>query len=296
MTDGIIASPPYLPPIFDDMNGLAIWICYSSFFSPPGRDGDRRALRQNAGALRAADPGAPVRGLQCGGGRLRGRRGASLRARRRGVRLGDPRGTRVRSAPEASRHLDEPGRADERLFVGRAERSATGRLNGWWSARRSSAFMRFTATRSLRGRPGGGCAPCSRSRPGRARCRRVVDIVQIMIEYTSLGGRVERAALPKLVAAPREQLFGGQARVGELERPARPGADPLPLGGGGRAREASGRPVARRYRTASALRGSPSGLRCVAPRSSLVSARRVMSRARLVGLRLGSRPSERVMP
>ncbi|WP_437765546.1 flavohemoglobin expression-modulating QEGLA motif protein [Sorangium sp. So ce281] len=36
MTDGIIRPPPYLPPIFDDMNGLAIWICYSSFFSRLG--------------------------------------------------------------------------------------------------------------------------------------------------------------------------------------------------------------------------------------------------------------------
>lgn len=36
MTDGIIRPPPYLPPIFDDMNGLAIWLCYSSFFSRLG--------------------------------------------------------------------------------------------------------------------------------------------------------------------------------------------------------------------------------------------------------------------
>ncbi|CAN96090.1 MULTISPECIES: flavohemoglobin expression-modulating QEGLA motif protein [Sorangium] len=36
VTDGIIRPPPYLPPIFDDMNGLAIWICYSSFFSRLG--------------------------------------------------------------------------------------------------------------------------------------------------------------------------------------------------------------------------------------------------------------------
>jgi uncharacterized protein (TIGR02421 family) len=33
VTDGIVKPPPFLPPIFDDMNGLAIWICYSSFFS-----------------------------------------------------------------------------------------------------------------------------------------------------------------------------------------------------------------------------------------------------------------------
>lgn len=36
MTDGIVRPPPYLPPMFDDMNGLAIWICYSSFFSRLG--------------------------------------------------------------------------------------------------------------------------------------------------------------------------------------------------------------------------------------------------------------------
>jgi uncharacterized protein (TIGR02421 family) len=36
VTDGIVKPPPYLPPIFDDMNGLAIWMCYSSFFSRLG--------------------------------------------------------------------------------------------------------------------------------------------------------------------------------------------------------------------------------------------------------------------
>jgi uncharacterized protein (TIGR02421 family) len=36
VTDGIIRPPPYLPPIFDDMSGLAIWMCYSSFFSRLG--------------------------------------------------------------------------------------------------------------------------------------------------------------------------------------------------------------------------------------------------------------------
>jgi uncharacterized protein (TIGR02421 family) len=36
ITDGIVKPPPYLPPMFDDMNGLAIWICYSSFFSRLG--------------------------------------------------------------------------------------------------------------------------------------------------------------------------------------------------------------------------------------------------------------------
>lgn len=33
VTDGIIKPPPYLPPLFDDMNGLAIWMCYSNLFS-----------------------------------------------------------------------------------------------------------------------------------------------------------------------------------------------------------------------------------------------------------------------
>jgi uncharacterized protein (TIGR02421 family) len=33
VTDGIVRPPLYLPPFFDDMNGLAVWICYSSFFS-----------------------------------------------------------------------------------------------------------------------------------------------------------------------------------------------------------------------------------------------------------------------
>jgi uncharacterized protein (TIGR02421 family) len=36
VTDGIIRPPPNLPPMFDDMNGLAIWMCYSSFFSRLG--------------------------------------------------------------------------------------------------------------------------------------------------------------------------------------------------------------------------------------------------------------------
>jgi uncharacterized protein (TIGR02421 family) len=33
VADGIVRPPPYLPPMFNDMNGLAIWICYSTFFS-----------------------------------------------------------------------------------------------------------------------------------------------------------------------------------------------------------------------------------------------------------------------
>ena len=36
VTDGIVKPPPFLPPIFDDMSGLAVWICYSSFFSRLG--------------------------------------------------------------------------------------------------------------------------------------------------------------------------------------------------------------------------------------------------------------------
>jgi uncharacterized protein (TIGR02421 family) len=36
VTDGVVKPPPYLPPMFDDMNGLAIWMCYSSFFSRLG--------------------------------------------------------------------------------------------------------------------------------------------------------------------------------------------------------------------------------------------------------------------
>jgi uncharacterized protein (TIGR02421 family) len=36
VTDGIVKPPPFLPPIFEDMNGLAIWMCYSSFFSRLG--------------------------------------------------------------------------------------------------------------------------------------------------------------------------------------------------------------------------------------------------------------------
>jgi hypothetical protein len=33
VTSGIVKPPPYLPPIFDDMNGLAIWLSFSTFFS-----------------------------------------------------------------------------------------------------------------------------------------------------------------------------------------------------------------------------------------------------------------------
>ena len=33
VTDGIIRPPPFLPPLFERMNGLAVWLSYSSFFS-----------------------------------------------------------------------------------------------------------------------------------------------------------------------------------------------------------------------------------------------------------------------
>jgi uncharacterized protein (TIGR02421 family) len=36
VTDGIVRPPQFLPAIFDDLNGLAIWMCYSSFFSRLG--------------------------------------------------------------------------------------------------------------------------------------------------------------------------------------------------------------------------------------------------------------------
>lgn len=33
VSDGIVKPPPYLPPVFSDMNGLAIWLSFSTFFS-----------------------------------------------------------------------------------------------------------------------------------------------------------------------------------------------------------------------------------------------------------------------
>ncbi len=33
VSDGIVKPPPFMPPIFEDMNGLAVWLSYSSFFS-----------------------------------------------------------------------------------------------------------------------------------------------------------------------------------------------------------------------------------------------------------------------
>ena len=34
--EGVVQPPRYVPPMFRDMNGLAIWLCYSSFFSRLG--------------------------------------------------------------------------------------------------------------------------------------------------------------------------------------------------------------------------------------------------------------------
>jgi uncharacterized protein (TIGR02421 family) len=33
VSDGIVKPPPFMPPMFEDMNGLAVWLSYSSFFS-----------------------------------------------------------------------------------------------------------------------------------------------------------------------------------------------------------------------------------------------------------------------
>ena len=32
-TDGVVKPPPYLPPMFDNMSGLSVWLSYASFFS-----------------------------------------------------------------------------------------------------------------------------------------------------------------------------------------------------------------------------------------------------------------------
>lgn len=32
-TDGVVKPPPYMPPMFDNMSGLSVWLCYASFFS-----------------------------------------------------------------------------------------------------------------------------------------------------------------------------------------------------------------------------------------------------------------------
>ena len=36
VSDGVVRPPRYLPPMFSDLNGLAIWMAYSSFFSQLG--------------------------------------------------------------------------------------------------------------------------------------------------------------------------------------------------------------------------------------------------------------------
>jgi hypothetical protein len=36
ISDGVVKAPGYLPPMFRDLNGLAIWMAYSTFFSQLG--------------------------------------------------------------------------------------------------------------------------------------------------------------------------------------------------------------------------------------------------------------------
>ena len=38
MGDGVVKPPRYLPPIFRDLSGLAIWLAYSTFFTRLGAD------------------------------------------------------------------------------------------------------------------------------------------------------------------------------------------------------------------------------------------------------------------
>jgi uncharacterized protein (TIGR02421 family) len=38
VNDGVVRPPRYLPPMFRDLNGLAIWMAYSTFFSQMGGD------------------------------------------------------------------------------------------------------------------------------------------------------------------------------------------------------------------------------------------------------------------
>ncbi len=38
VTDGVVKAPRYLPPMFRDLNGLAIWMAYSTFFTRLGAD------------------------------------------------------------------------------------------------------------------------------------------------------------------------------------------------------------------------------------------------------------------
>jgi hypothetical protein len=36
VSDGVVKPPRFLPPMFSDLNGLAIWMAYSAFFSQLG--------------------------------------------------------------------------------------------------------------------------------------------------------------------------------------------------------------------------------------------------------------------
>ena len=36
VADGVVRPPKFLPPLFSDLNGLAIWMAYSTFFSQMG--------------------------------------------------------------------------------------------------------------------------------------------------------------------------------------------------------------------------------------------------------------------
>ena len=61
VTDGVVRPPRYLPPMFRDLNGLAIWMAYSTFFSQLGGEVVERLLRQarsrgRAEAGRSAPP------------------------------------------------------------------------------------------------------------------------------------------------------------------------------------------------------------------------------------------------
>jgi hypothetical protein len=38
VADGVVKAPRYLPPMFGDLNGLAIWMAYSTFFTQLGAE------------------------------------------------------------------------------------------------------------------------------------------------------------------------------------------------------------------------------------------------------------------
>jgi uncharacterized protein (TIGR02421 family) len=50
VTDGIVKPPPYLPPLFGDMSGIAVWMCYSSFFTRLGGTAIGEYYRKMLGA------------------------------------------------------------------------------------------------------------------------------------------------------------------------------------------------------------------------------------------------------